>query len=90
MNKSTHTISPQMPLADIMKNMCQFGFHALPVIDNGQGKVQGLVTEVNIFKAILKLMDAQNIPNAPKIHQEQPESEHPADSKSTQPAAETM
>ena len=89
MNKSTHTISPQTPLADIIKSMCQFNLHALPVIDE-QGKVQGLVTEVNIFKAILKLMNDRDLSTAPKIHQEQPESERSADSKSTQPAAETM
>jgi CBS-domain-containing membrane protein len=67
MTKPNHTISSQTPLADIVKNMCQFGLHALPVIDE-QGKVQGLVAEVNIFKAILKLMgtDGQSRPLYPR------------------------
>ena len=36
-----------------LQDMCQFGRRALPVTDQ-QGKVQGLITVFNIFKALLK------------------------------------
>jgi CBS domain-containing protein len=36
-----------------MEIMCQFGWRALPVIDE-QGTVQGLVTVFDIFRALLK------------------------------------
>jgi CBS domain-containing protein len=70
MSKPVHVISPQMPLGAIMRNMCRFRVRALPVADQ-QGKVLGLVTEANIFKAILKSKSTANIPVSDEGHQPQ-------------------
>jgi CBS domain-containing protein len=53
MSKPTCTISPETSLAKIMENMCQMDKKCLPVVDD-QGKVQGLVTVFDIFRALLK------------------------------------
>jgi len=53
MSSPVNTISTEMPIAEIMENMCQSGQRALPVVDQ-QGKVQGLVTVFDIFKGLLK------------------------------------
>ncbi|MBA7685459.1 hypothetical protein ES703_93884 [subsurface metagenome] len=60
MSRPVHTIKPETPLATIMENMHQLGVLCLPVVDQ-QGKVQGSVAEVNIFKALLKLKSSPNI-----------------------------
>jgi CBS domain-containing protein len=60
MNRPVHTVKPQTPLANIMENMCRYGVMCLPVIDQ-QGKVQGLVTETDIFKALLELKSSPGI-----------------------------
>jgi len=52
MTRPVHTIQPQMPLITIMEQMCRFGRRALPVVDQ-QGRVQGLVTVFDVFKALL-------------------------------------
>ena len=52
MSRPVRTIRPETSLAAIMESMCQFGRRALPVVDQ-QGKVQGLVTVFDIFKALL-------------------------------------
>jgi len=70
MSKPVHVISPQMPLGAIMRNMCRFRVRALPVADQ-QGKVLGLVTEANIFKAILKSKSVPVISASEKGHQVQ-------------------
>jgi CBS-domain-containing membrane protein len=51
MSKPVRTIRPETSLAAIMENMLQLGVLCLPVVDQ-QGKVQGLVAEANIFKAL--------------------------------------
>jgi predicted transcriptional regulator len=71
MSKPVHIISPQMSLEAIMRNMCRFRVRALPVADR-QGKVLGLVTEANIFKAILKSMSVPVPPRAPERTRTQP------------------
>jgi CBS domain-containing protein len=53
MTRTIRTVKADTPLAVIMENMCQFGWRALPVIDD-QGNVQGLVTVFDIFRALLK------------------------------------
>ncbi|MHC4397415.1 MAG: CBS domain-containing protein [Planctomycetota bacterium] len=57
MSRPAHTITPQTSLVAVMKNMCRFRVLCLPVIGQ-QGKVQGLVAEVNILRALLKLKNA--------------------------------
>jgi len=52
MTRPVHTIKPDTSLAAIMENMFRFGGKCLPVIDQ-QGKVQGLVTVFDIFRALL-------------------------------------
>jgi CBS-domain-containing membrane protein len=53
MTRTIRTVGPDTPLAAIMEVMCQFGWRALPVVDQ-QGTVQGLVTVFDIFRAMLK------------------------------------
>jgi len=53
MSKPVRTIKPQTPLVEIMENMSWFGEGCLPVMDQ-QGKIQGIVTVFDIFKALPK------------------------------------
>ncbi|MCH8120572.1 MAG: CBS domain-containing protein [Planctomycetes bacterium] len=52
MSRPVRTVRPETPLATIIENMCRFGGRGLPVMDE-QGKVQGLVTVFDIFRALL-------------------------------------
>jgi len=63
--KKPSRITPLIPIAAIMKNMCRFRMRALPVVDQ-QGKVLGLVTEFSVFKALLKLKSKPKISATPK------------------------
>lgn len=87
MRKPVRTISPQMSLATIIRNMCRSRVHCLPVV-NPQGKVQGLVAEINILKAVLNLSQAKYSTSA-KVRQGQPASVHPTNCMMTQAARET-
>lgn len=53
MSKPTCTISPQTSLVKIMENMCRTDKKCLPVVDD-KGKVRGLVTVFDIFRALIK------------------------------------
>jgi hypothetical protein len=53
------------------------------VVDE-QGKVQGLVAEVNVFNALLKLKSGSNISTLGKMCQGQPIFAHPPHSMATQ------
>jgi len=70
MSRPVHTISPQMPFNAIVTNMCRSRVLALPVADQ-QGKVLGLVTGTDLFKAILKLRNGTGIPTSGKGRQGQ-------------------
>jgi len=70
MSRPVHIIKPQTPLAAIMKNMSRLHVHVLPVADQ-QGKILGLVTEDDIFKAILKPKNDPNIPTSDKMRWDQ-------------------
>lgn len=59
MSKPVHTIKPQTPLTVMMKKIYRLRVHALPVVDQ-QGEVLGLVTEPDVFEAILKSEDRPN------------------------------
>jgi len=52
MTRPVYTIKPDTSLAAIMENMRQTGVRCLPVVEP-QGKVAGLVTVFDIFKALL-------------------------------------
>jgi len=52
MTRPVHTIKPDTSLAAIIENMSRFGGKCMPVIEQ-QGKVAGLVTVFDIFKALL-------------------------------------
>ena len=53
MSRPVRTVRPEAPLATIMENVCRFGGHAVPVV-NEQGKVQGIVTVFDVFQNLLK------------------------------------
>lgn len=52
MTRPIRTIKPDTPITAIMEAMRQFGIRCLPVVDQ-QGKVAGLVTVFDVFKALL-------------------------------------
>jgi len=84
MSRPVRTIKPETSLATIMENMRQLGVLCLPVVDQ-QSKVQGLVAEVNIFKALLKLKSSPNISTSGEVRQGQPAFPHPSHCRRTQP-----
>ncbi len=75
MSRPVHIAKPETPLANVMGNMCRFGVLCLPVVDQ-QGKVQGLVTEADIFKVLLELENSPNISASGNEHKEQSTSDH--------------
>jgi CBS domain-containing membrane protein len=79
MSRQVHTVKPETPLTVIMKDMRRFGRRAMPVVDR-EGKVQGLVTVFDIFKALLR--------NSPRSADAIPQMQ-PAEQDSN-PAAETI
>ncbi len=83
MSRPVHIISPQTPLAAIMKNMSRLHVHVLPVVE--QGKALGLVTEDDIFKAILKPKNDPNIPTSDKMRWDQPTSVQSSHHTAAQP-----
>ncbi|MBA7684300.1 hypothetical protein ES703_92693 [subsurface metagenome] len=84
MSRPVHIINPQTPLAAIMKNMSRLHVHVLPVAAE-QGKVLGLVTEADIFKAILKPKNDPNIPTSDEMHWVQPTSVQSSHHTAAQP-----
>jgi len=53
MSRPVQTINPGTSATAIMENMCRLGQRAFPVM-NEQGKVEGLVTVFDIFRALLR------------------------------------
>ncbi len=70
MTRPVSTIKPDTSLTEIMENMRQSGLRCLPVVDQ-QGKVAGLVTVFDIFKALLNtdsgLATVGKTPQAPSL-----------------------
>lgn len=66
MTRPVRTINPETSLAGIMENMSRSGGRCLPVADE-QGKIQGLVTVFEIFKALLNNNSIGNTPQAPQL-----------------------
>ncbi|MHC4790694.1 MAG: CBS domain-containing protein, partial [Planctomycetota bacterium] len=52
MRKPVYTVRPETPLEATMEDMLQLRSRCLPVADQ-QGKIHGLVTASDIFKALL-------------------------------------
>ncbi len=75
MSRPVHIVKPQTPLANIMGNMCRYGVLCLPVVDQ-KGKVQGLVTEADIFKVLLGLKSSPGISASGNEQREQYTSDH--------------
>jgi CBS-domain-containing membrane protein len=65
--KTVHTTGCDTPLEAIMEKMCRLHVQCLPVVDY-QGKVQGLITEANIFQALLKQKTNTDAPAEDKAH----------------------
>ena len=78
MSRPVHIVKPETPLANVMENMCRYGVLCLPVVDQ-QGKVQGLVTETDIFKVLLELKSSPSISASGNEHKEQSASDHFSD-----------
>ena len=89
MSRPVHIISSQTPLAAIMSSMCRFRVRALPMV-NQQGKVLGLVTEADIFKAILKAKSDMNIGVSDKSRQAKSTFPKAPERSRTQPAKENQ
>jgi predicted transcriptional regulator len=75
MSKPVHIVKPETHLPNVMENMCRFGLLCLPVVDK-QGKVQGLVTEADIFKVLLGLKSSPNTSTSGNEYKEQSTSDH--------------
>jgi len=67
MTRPVRTITLDTSLTTIMENMCQSGLRCLPVVEKN-GKVIGLVTAFDIFKALLNTTNT-NISSAGKTLQ---------------------
>jgi len=78
MSRPVHIVKPKTPLANVMENMCRYGVLCLPVVDQ-QGKVQGLVTDTDIFKVLLELKSSPGISASGNEHKEQAASDHFSD-----------
>lgn len=52
MSKPVHTTTPETSLIAVIEDMYRIGWRALPVA-NRQGKIQGIITVFDIFKALL-------------------------------------
>jgi CBS domain-containing membrane protein len=66
MTRPVHTVNPDTSLTAIMESMCQSGLYCLSVVEKN-GKVTGLVTVFDIFKALLNT--DSGISNADKTSQ---------------------
>jgi len=66
MTRPVRTINPETSLAGIMENMSRSGGRCLPVADE-HGKIQGLVTVYDIFKALLNHNSIGPPPQAPQL-----------------------
>jgi predicted transcriptional regulator len=75
MSRPVHIVKPETPLANVMENMCRYGVLCLPVVDQ-QGKAQGLVTEVNVFKVLLSLQSSPNILTSGNEQKKQSKTDH--------------
>ena len=84
MSRPVHIVKPQTHLTNVMENMCRFGLLCLPVVDK-QGKVQGLVTEADIFKVLLGLKSSPNISTSGNEHREQSASGFFSDHREIEP-----
>jgi CBS domain-containing protein len=54
MTKAVCTVTPETSLGAVMDKECLSEIRCLPVVDQ-QGRVQGLITVFDVFKALLKL-----------------------------------
>ena len=57
MTKSPLTTSPDTPLKDAVKVLCDRKFGALPVVQGGA--VVGILTETDLLRAFLKVLDLE-------------------------------
>lgn len=55
MTRSPLTISPEAPLSDAVRTVCEKRFGALPVVEGG--KLVGIITETDMLRAFLKTLD---------------------------------
>ena len=51
MRRPVHTVKPETTIAKVMENMRQSGVRCFPVV-NQDGKIEGIVTVFDIFKAL--------------------------------------
>ncbi len=52
MTREVRTVKPEFSVASVMELMCQTGLRCLPVAGEN-GKIEGLITVFDIFKALL-------------------------------------
>ncbi len=56
MSRPVHTVKTETPVIKIMENMSRLGVRCLPVM-NQKGKIEGIITVFDIFKALNTNMD---------------------------------
>ena len=55
MTRSPVTISPDAPLSDAVRILCEKKFGALPVVDSG--RLVGIITETDMLRAFLQVLE---------------------------------
>jgi CBS domain-containing protein len=55
MTRSPTTISPDAPLTEAVRILCEMKFGALPVVE--AGKLVGIITETDMLRAFLKMLN---------------------------------
>ena len=58
MTRSPVTIAPDAPLKDAVRILCEEKFGALPVVE--AGKLVGILTETDVLRAFLRILDGEN------------------------------
>ena len=58
MTRSPSTISPDAPLSDAVRIVCEQKFGALPVVE--AGKLIGIITETDMLRALLTILDRES------------------------------
>jgi len=60
MSTPVHTVSLSASLDAVVRKMCSFGGRCLPVINNMDGKVVGIITVFDVFKILMN--SNKNVP----------------------------
>ena len=55
------TVNPEMTVAEAATTMSEHKFGALPVVEPGDGKLVGMITETDLLKLLVKLLQEASV-----------------------------